>query len=124
MPTVSCRSPGGFEGTCPICGARVWVTPAAPLGDAPCPACGSLIWPIGVGDRNWLLRGSLLSAELRERLLAVASKPISEVDSLDRVELLLDLEACLKLEVPDEVAAKWQTLADMIDWLEEQYGAG
>lgn len=124
VPTISSRTPGGHEGNCPLCGARVSVTPSAPLGDAPCPACGALIWPIGVGDRSWLLRGTLLSAELRERLIEEVNKPLDQVGSLDRVELLLELEEFLELEVPDEIVATWTTAADVLDWLAEQYDAG
>jgi acyl carrier protein len=46
------------------------------------------------------------------------------LDSLDRVEALLKLEEESGLSVPDEVAEKWKTAADVVAYLASRLGVG
>lgn len=39
-------------------------------------------------------------------------------DSLDRIELLMELEGQTGLEIDDEIATKWQTVQDVVDYIE------
>ena len=43
-------------------------------------------------------------------------------DSLDRVEIVMQLEDELNLEIPDEDAEKWKTVADVIAYVDAKKG--
>lgn len=116
---ISSRTPDGYPGTCPIFRNDVTVTPDEPLGDAPCPACGVLLFPIR-GDRSaFLFVADELSGEFRERLQRWADLA-RNADSLDTVELVMEIEETLELSIPDEVAANIHTLDDFLRWLWDQ----
>jgi acyl carrier protein len=103
---ISSRTPEGSPNRCPICGNLVRIEPSL-FGEAPCPCCGHLLWFLVLrGQPHFFLPEE--SPELRERVLAricenlgvnkdaLLSDPSfrSEVgiDSLDLVELVLELE--------------------------------
>lgn len=90
MASISTRTPEGFPGSCPVCGARVVVDPSRPYGDAPCPACGTLLWFVQFGEDLWLFdrrRIDVANAERIARLLDDENR-----DSIDMAELLMELE--------------------------------
>ena len=97
---VSSRTPEGSPGTCPVCGTAVVVEPSRPFGDAPCTACGTLLWFAAVGHepRFFDSGDAELAARVAERLgvdpEALLNGRWEElgIDSLDVVELILDLE--------------------------------
>jgi len=41
-------------------------------------------------------------------------------DSLDNVEMLMEVEDAFDLSIPDEDAEKWKTLGDIVEYVEEQ----
>lgn len=94
--TVSSRTPEGEPGRCPVCGHAVRVEPSRPFGDAPCPACGTLLW--FAGPRFFDPADAALVDRLAERLgvspdaLRAGRWDEAGVDSLDVVELLMELE--------------------------------
>ncbi len=43
-----------------------------------------------------------------------------EADSLDAVEIILGIEEAFDLEIPDEDAEKFETVQDLVDYVESQ----
>lgn len=39
-------------------------------------------------------------------------------DSLDRVELTIDLEHAFEIDIPDDTSAAWQTVGDVVRFIE------
>jgi acyl carrier protein len=121
---VASRTPEGLPSRCPLCGAETNLEFSDPAGDAPCPNCGCLIW-----------RSTQLLERLRSLLserLGVAAEDIepgetfSELgaDSLDTVELVMELEEEFDIHVPDEDAERIRTIADAIRYLEQRRKRG
>ena len=106
---ISSRNPEGEPNQCPICDSKIFIEPYQPFGDAPCPACGQLLW--FVRRHNDLIFYDSIAAELRmtrmreiiAQQLGIALDKIPEdlnefiaadleADSLDLVELVMELE--------------------------------
>lgn len=132
MPTISSRTPEGEANHCPICGAFVSVEPSQPPGDAPCPACGSLLWfsliPGGVvcfdyalvaPVSEWVLDRVCQNLGANRATLTNSTDFRSEVgaDSLDLVELVMEVEEEFNIVIPDEDAARITTVGCLIDYL-------
>jgi acyl carrier protein len=107
MPTISSRTPEGSPGRCPVCGREVRLEVSEPLGDAPCPHCGTLLRFVNLAGELRLLDQAgdkALRTKLRTWIaerLGVAEDKIGDefgalqqlgLDSLDLVELLMDIE--------------------------------
>jgi acyl carrier protein len=107
---VSSRTPEGSPHQCPLCGAISNLEPAFPGGDAVCPACGQLVW--WFRDRF----GERLAQMLEELSLESSFR----LDSLEAVELIMELEEEFDLDIPDEDAERIQTLADLIRYLRQR----
>jgi acyl carrier protein len=103
--TISSRTPEGIPNRCPLCGAEVCIEPSQPAGDAPCPRCGHLLWFLS--DRFGVSSDRLnRSTSFIEAIGA---------DSLDVVELVMELEEEFGVTVPDDQAEKIKTVGDAID---------
>jgi acyl carrier protein len=129
---ISSRTPEGVPNHCPICDTFVCLEPSQPPGDAPCPNCGTLLWffPTSAGMRFY---ESKAIAPLRDKILqtlcanlGVNQEQISTTtsfskdigaDSLDIVELVMELEEEFGVTIPDEDAEKIKTVGDAIDYL-------
>jgi acyl carrier protein len=101
--TISSRTPEGDPHHCSICGGVVVMEPSEPLGDSVCPRCGSL-----------LMRVYEQLGVDRERNSAQTTFTELGVDSLDTVELVMELEEEFDINIPDDEAEKIQTVADAI----------
>jgi acyl carrier protein len=110
---VSSRTPEGSPLYCRVCGRPVVAETSSPLDDATCPYCGSLlIW-------------------FRDRLRDYLGDPTAEItaetsfatdlgaDSLDTVELVMELEEEFDINIPDDEAERMKTVGDVIRYLEE-----
>ena len=117
---VSSRTPEGLPSRCVLCGAENKLEFSDPGGDAPCPSCGHLLW----------FSARLLGA-FQNRLagvLAARGEPISPdttlaglgADSLDLVELVMQLEEEFDLEVPVNMARSIETVGDAIRYIEQR----
>jgi acyl carrier protein len=113
--TISSRTPDGEPNRCPICGSRIIIEPSLGTGDAPCPRCGHLLW--------WFQQrvpAPALFANLS------ADTPLADVvaglggDSLDTVELVMELEEEFDITIPDEDAQKIVTVGDAIRYIESR----
>jgi acyl carrier protein len=105
--TISSRTPEGFPCRCPVCGKTAALEPCYPAGDAICPNCGVLLW--------WF----------RDRLGATVnllSSLTEDLDSLDVVELVMELEQEFGVTISEEETHKIKTVGDAIRYIEQHRG--
>jgi acyl carrier protein len=107
--TVSSRTPEGLPNQCPVCGKSTVLDPSSPPGDAPCPSCGHLLW--------WFQEHLSTRFEM-ERSQVTLDTSLTGSESLDLVELVMELEEEFDLTIPDEFAAQIQTVKDAILFIE------
>jgi acyl carrier protein len=115
---VSSRTPEGFPTHCPLCGAATNLEFSKATGDATCPNCGHLIW----------ISFQLLESFQRhfgEKLvgddLISANTTFAELgaDSLDTVELIMELEEEFQVTLPADAAEQLKTVGDAIHLIEK-----
>ena len=133
MPeTVSSRTPEGEPNLCPVCGGLISVEPSTPSGDSPCPCCGVLLWFLRTSDGVRLYEVNRI-VQIRERVANILARALHVskeelarrtfsvenlgMDSLDLVELVMELEEEFDFTIPDAEAQTIRTLGDLIDWL-------
>ena len=132
---VSSGTPDGLPGLCPVCESLVCVEPSLLTGDAPCPHCGSLVWVVNVPPRARCYRSEDVSPGTRLTVMAAlqliyarlnAAVPGERggsslrelgLDSLDLVELVMEIEEELGVTLPDGTAARFRTLGELVDYL-------
>lgn len=110
--TISSRTPEGMPNRCPICGSRVIIEPSAETCDAPCPRCGQLLW--WFQERAGTTRVGRISADTRWINL------LRSADSLDAVELVMELEEEFDVTLSDEDAQKIATVGDAIRYIQRK----
>ena len=118
--TISSRTPEGFGSRCPLCGAETPIEYSL-SGDATCPKCGCLLW----GDDAILAQ---LKIRIAEQLGADPDKITSETsfvsdlgaDSLDTVELVMELEEEFDIDIPDADAENIRTIGDAIRYIQQR----
>ena len=117
MPIAS-RTPEGWPSRCPVCGATIRIDPSLPPGDAPCPQCGQLVWFDPADYRRWALEFIAARLGLDPGAIDLDS-PLTELgqDSLDVVELFMELEEEFEANIPDAVAENIRTVRELIEWL-------
>ena len=108
--TISSRTPEGEPQRCPICDELANVDPSYPGGDACCPRCGSLLWWF----RDRLAGKAGVPPEL---ILSTASLREMSLDSLDVVELVMELEEEFNVVMPDDAAERIDTVNDAVRFL-------
>ena len=101
--TISSRTPEGEPHRCAICGELAITETSQPLGDSVCPRCGALLIKLG---EELGLPADRVSPDLSLKELGA--------DSLDVVELVMELEEEFDITIPDDEAEKIQTVADAI----------
>lgn len=118
--TVSSRTPEGLPSHCPLCGAKTNLEFSGPADDAPCPSCGCLLWKSGqildftrtfLADSQGAPADEIGPETLLEEL---------QVDSLDLVQLVMELEDEFKLTVPDEDYDQIRTVGDAVRYVAKQ----
>ena len=118
--TIASRTPEGLPSRCSLCGAETRLEYTQPPGDAPCPNCGYLLW-----------QSSAMLEALQRRLPQHtvtfsdgfhANTLLNELggDSLDTVELVMELEEEFGVNVPDDVSERLRTVGDVVRYVEEQ----
>src|SRR6185436_7711249 len=111
---VSSRTPEGIPSRCAVCGAETNIEFSSPTGDAPCPQCGHLLWRSAT-TLNRVLDQLGVSPE---NVTAKTTFQDLGTDSLDMVELVMELEEEFDVNIPDDVAEKLQTVGDAIRYIE------
>ncbi|MEM9660399.1 MAG: phosphopantetheine-binding protein [Planctomycetota bacterium] len=105
--SISSRTPEGEPNRCPVCLASIVIEPSSVFGDAVCPRCGSLLWFLNLPTEARVFERSD-SDEVRNRVAAIVARQLGVdprrveeneallnglgADSLDVVELVMDLE--------------------------------
>jgi len=112
--TISSRTPEGTPFCCPICGEQTNLEPSITTGDGCCPRCGHLLW--WFRDRLANLTGQPAGLIQPDSLLGAAS----EADSLETVELVMQLEEEFGVTLPDDAAERIQSVADAIRFLRRE----
>ena len=111
------RAPQRVSARCPGCEAVFRVEPSGPVGDLPCPGCGLMLWFVLLPSGVRPYPRADVSARKRELIAAfVAVGP----DSLDVVELVMELEEEFEITIPDEQAEKIKTVGEAIDYIERE----
>ena len=107
--TISTRTPEGFPHRCPVCGKTTNLEPAFPGGDSCCPSCGHLLW--------WFR--NRFHGFIDDETFGLATT-LSELgaESLETVELVMELEAEYGINIPEESAERFQTIADVIRYIQ------
>ena len=105
---------------CPLCGAKTNIEFSDPAGDAPCPNCGHLLWASAqlVNSVTQLYAGVLgtapgaINADTRFTDLGA--------DSLETVEMVMELEEEYDINIPNDAAERIQTVGDAVRYIQDQ----
>lgn len=97
---VSSRTPEGEPHYCRVCGDVVTVDPSEPLDDSVCPQCGSLLLAIRDGLGLHTLHWSDDTSKLG--------------DSVQWLEIIMEMEEEFDLNIPEGEAQRIRTVADAI----------
>jgi acyl carrier protein len=110
---VSSRTPEGLPHQCPVCGKVSSLDPSFPGSDSCCPNCGQLLWWF----RDRLSRDSDIAPEK----ITLSSSFIGDIgaDSLEVVELIMELEQKFDVTIPDAEAERIKTVGDAIRYIEQ-----
>ena len=110
---VSSRTPEGTPHRCPVCGKTSAVESSYPDGDSCCPNCGQLLW--------WFRDRLSRDAGIAPERITLSSSFIEDIgaDSLDIVELVMELEEEFEVTIPDDEAERIKTVADAIRYIEQ-----
>jgi len=118
--TVSSRTPEGMPTDCPLCGAKTNIEFSDPAGDALCPNCGHLLWA----------SAQLLQSVIQMYANALGTAPDAihantrfndlGADSLDTIEMVMELEEECDVSIPPDVAERIQTVGDAVRYIEGQ----
>lgn len=113
--SIASRTPEGFPIRCPFCGQESVVEPSDRLGDSVCPRCGQLLWTSW--ERRYLDRlCQQRGIDIRQVTLLT---PLSALgfDSLELVQLTLELEEELDADMPYEFVPRTTTVGDLLQLL-------
>ncbi len=99
--SIASSTQQGFPKGCPVCGQTVCIEQSLPFGDVSCADCGSSLWFISTERQMRLLDPA---SEIPSKLLLtrfgisvddLRSRRMQDlpIDSLERVDLVLELEA-------------------------------
>lgn len=118
---VSSRTPEGKPSECPLCGASTRIEFSNPASDAPCPNCGCLVWrstEVLITLRNHCESALGVDADL----ITADSRFFEDLgaDSLDTVELIMELEEEFDITLPDEAVEEIHTVGDVVRYIEAQ----
>lgn len=120
---ISSRTPEGFPSNCPLCGAATNLEFSDPAGDAPCPNCGLLLWhasevlPI---LQRWIADTQGIAPERITADASIWDFEFESADSIDTVELVMELEEEFDVTISPEDADSIQTIGDAIRFLEKR----
>jgi hypothetical protein len=94
------------DARCPLCRAALWAPESETVGSRTCPRCGAELWVlVGAGEPMFFLRKP---GQSPDRFLAGLAAPLfgqsveeledllKHVDSLDRLEFIMEVEDALK----------------------------
>ncbi len=119
--TISSRTVEGTPSRCPLCEATTKIEFSEPAGDATCPNCGCLLWL--AADVLTTLQNKI---EAATGVAADKPSPLSPLkdldlgsDSLDIIELVMELEEEFSIAISPEDARRIETVGDAIRYIEK-----
>lgn len=115
--TISTRTPEGFPSRCPICAAEFTVDFSDPGLDAVCPACGShleLAQMIVDRFRRKIAEQLGVPEDQFPDLLSIGELG---ADSLDLVEVVMELEEDFNDDLPIDEELRKRTIREALDAL-------
>lgn len=109
---ISTRTGEGIPHRCPICNKVSSVEPSYPGGDSCCPSCGQLLW--------WFRDRLSREAGVVSERITLSSSFAEDIgaDSLEIVELVMELEEEFEVTIPDDEAERIKTVADAIRYIQ------
>jgi acyl carrier protein len=112
---ISSRTPEGDAYQCPVCGATALLESSL-AGDVPCPSCGQLLWWLRNRLNPQIDFGTLLSVIGKEKQPREPWQTADElgIDSLDVVEMVMEIEDNFGVTLSDEDLADCRTVEDII----------
>jgi len=115
---VSSRTPEGLPGNCPLCGAKANIEFSDPAGDAPCPKCGYLLWASAQHIQSVARHFADALGTSTAAFNADTRFPDLGVDSLDAIEMIMELEEEFDIRIPEDVAMQIRTIADAVRYIQ------
>jgi acyl carrier protein len=108
--TIASRTPEGEPQRCPVCDKVSRLEPSFPGGDSCCPTCGHLLL---------LARDRVIDAlgRVPEEFSLSTSLADTTLDSIEFVELVMELEEEFEVDISDADAEKIQTVGDFLRYL-------
>ena len=117
--TVSSRTPEGMPSKCPLCGAKTNIGYSDPGQDAPCPRCGHLLW----ASMQLVSSVTQYYSETMGTTVGVidVNTQFSDLgaDSLDTVEMVMELEEEFDINIPESEALNLRTIGDVVRYIIE-----
>jgi acyl carrier protein len=131
--TIASRTPEGQPNRCPLCGASIVLEPSSPSGDAPCPRCGTLLWFLRTSENIIFFEADAI-ADIRLQIFSAIGANLGvdprqtnegthfdsanlDIDSLDLVELVMELEEQFETVIAETDLEKIKTFGDLIDYI-------
>ena len=118
--TVSSRTPEGMPSECPFCGAETNIEFSDPAQDAPCPSCGHLLWASSQLIHSVSQRYADVLGTTPDAINADTRFSDLGADSLETVEMVMELEEEYDIVIPDDVAERIQTVGDAVRYIQDQ----
>jgi acyl carrier protein len=87
--------------------------PSRPTGDTPCPRCKALLWFVVVEDAARCYPHWAVSPRKKQFIAAFTASP----DSLDRVELVMELEETLGYPLNEDKIREIRSMSALIDFI-------
>lgn len=110
--TISSRTPEGEPSRCILCDHQTNLEYSSPTDDAPCPSCGHLLWR---SSQTFQIVQNQLAKSLHiDSSQITPSFPLpSESDSLNTVEMVMELEEALEVGLSQEIITQSKNVADL-----------
>src|SRR5262249_8115 len=89
--------------------------PSRPPGDAPCPNCGTLLWFNVTSDGVQVYETKAI-APIRDKIARLVGDA-GRLDSLEVVEIFMELEEEFDISIPDHEADQIKSIGDAIDYI-------
>ncbi len=108
--------PEGLLARCPTCDKLIAVDPSRLTGEALCPRCRARPWFVVVRGAVRLYRRSDISPRKQKIIEALAA---ASPDSLDFVELVMDLEEEFRdeIDIPANKILEIRSVGELIDYI-------
>ncbi|HEY7312448.1 MAG TPA: acyl carrier protein [Gemmataceae bacterium] len=112
--TLFSRTPEDKPARCPTCHDVIGIAPSRPTGEVVCPRCRALIWFVRVEDRVRCYPQRAVSPRKRTFIAALTE---SSCDSLDMVELAMELEEEFGPAFETRKMSEFPSLGELIDYI-------